>query len=135
MSHQSVDIDGKVFRNGTCMNRAIVTNQSAVALVQSDVTSMTYTIYSLSATAEDTWTAITNHTAVSVTVSAVIYNTLQTDTLWTDTVDATGYNFKHIPVVSTNAAFTVAGVFYRIVYSLVTSTVNPLLVRFKVRCY
>ena len=55
-------------------------------VTQSDVTSITYQIFPT-----DSDTAHTGET--SLTVSAVIYDTLQTDGRWTK--DLSGYNFKH----------------------------------------
>ena len=56
------------------------------AILQADLTSIAYQIfYTDSATAHTTSTALT--------VSAVIFDTLQTNARWS--TDTTGYNFKH----------------------------------------
>ena len=55
-------------------------------LLQADVSSITYSIFYTDSTVAHT-------TSTALTVSSVIYDTLQTDSRWT--VDGTGYNFRH----------------------------------------
>ncbi len=61
-----------------------ITGDAGTELTQSDVSSIAYSVYDM----EDRTTATATGT---LTVSAVVYDTLQTDSRW-DT-DATGYNF------------------------------------------
>ena len=81
-------------------------------------------------TIPDGQTPVTGHSGVSLPVSAVIFNTLQTDALWTR--DAIGYNFKHVLEVAAHPAFAVAGRSYRIVYELTPAAGQVILVRFRV---
>ncbi len=60
----------------------------------------------------------------------VLFNSLQTDSLWT--VDVTGYNFRHTPDVSTNAAFAVAGRRYLVEYQLTPALGQVIVVRFRI---
>lgn len=65
---------------------ARVTDTVGTVLTQSDVSSIEYQIYP-----EDSTTAHVG--ATSLTVSSVIYDTLQTHAAWIK--DTTGYNFRH----------------------------------------
>jgi hypothetical protein len=64
------------------MNR--ITDDSGTDLEQADVSSIAYTVYDAADLSSSTASG-------SLTVSTVIYDTLQTDSAW-DT-DSTGYNF------------------------------------------
>lgn len=119
MGTEIASVFGTVQDGGTvtCMGRVLNRESSTLAaLTQSDISTITYSIYLLDDADPDLKTVVTNHSAVSLTVSAVIFNTMQTPTLWTSNVDATGYNFRHTPIVSTNAAFTLAGRRYLVQY-------------------
>jgi hypothetical protein len=77
--------------NAIVMEDSIFANMARVHadganLTQSDVSAIEYQIFYV-----DSDTAHT--TATSLTVSSVIYDTLQTDARWDE--DATGYNFRH----------------------------------------
>jgi hypothetical protein len=122
MATETATVFGIVQDGGTviCMGRILNRESSTLAaFTQSDITSITYTVSLIDDSDKDTLTAVTNHTAVSLTVSAVIFNTMQTPSLWTQNVDATGYNFRHTIPISTNPAFTTAGRRYKIVYTCV----------------
>ncbi len=60
----------------------------------------------------------------------VLFNSLQTDSLWT--VDATGYNFRHVLDVSTSPAFAVAGRRYLVEYQLTPAVGQVIVVRFRI---
>lgn len=64
---------------------ARVTGNAATDIVQADITSIAYTVHDLK-TGEKTVTG-------TLTVSTVIFDTLQTDARWTE--DITGYNFRY----------------------------------------
>lgn len=72
---------------------------------QSDLSSITYSV----AATDDLSTVVTSGTP---TVSAVIFDTLQTHTVWTD---ATGYNFKY---TLGPTAFPTGGKVYRVEFKL-----------------
>ena len=78
--------------------------------VQSDITSITYTVYALSGADLRTREAVTGYEDVSVTVSAAVFNSLQR---WGE--DATGYNFRH---VVPPAAFPNPNVWYDVDYTI-----------------
>jgi len=93
---------------------------------QADITSIVYSIYALDPDDEDSRTAVTGHTAGSVSVAATIYDTLQTDTA------ASNYNFKFIPVISTNAAFEDTGTTYLVEFTITPAVGQVFIERFRV---
>ena len=127
---EASDIQGVVFRNGSCTLLARVVGADAQPIVQADIDSAKYTVYLLDDADADKQTPIDSHEDVSLTVAECIYNTLQDDDLWD--VDSTGYNFKHVLDVATSAAFTVAGRSYRVVVRLTPTVGQVILVRFRV---
>jgi hypothetical protein len=124
------DIHGTVFKNGSATLLARVVGAGGAAITQSDLVSLAYSVYLLDEDDPDSQTTVAGHTAVSLPVSAVVFNTLQTDALWTK--DAIGYNFKHVLEVVAHPAFAVAGRTYRIVYELTPAAGQVILVRFRV---
>jgi hypothetical protein len=66
---------------------------------------------------------------VSLLVANCIFDTLQTDPIWT--VDAIGYNFRHVLDVSAHPAFAIAGRRYLIEYQLTPTAGQTILVRFR----
>ena len=127
----AVDAQGQVFRNGSLTMLARVVGADAADITQSDISTATYSVYLLDDEDPDSRTAITGHEDESITVSALIYDTLQTDDLWS--VDTTGYNFAHVLDVSTYDAFPVAGAEYLVEFKLTPATGQVIVVRFKVR--
>jgi hypothetical protein len=121
------DIAGKVFKHGTVTTLARVLGAANAPIVQSDIASISYTVYLLDDRDLDNWTPVAGHSAVALTVSAVVYNALQTDSAWT--VDATGYNFRHEIDISVNQAFTAAGSKYLVEYKFVPNSGQPIIVR------
>ena len=124
------DIFGTVFKNGSATLLARVVGADNTPVNQADLASAEYSVYLLDHDDPDAATVVTGHEGVSINVSSLIFNTLQTDTLWD--VDQTGYNFKHILDVSEDQAFTVAGRTYRIIFELTPSAGQTILVRFRV---
>jgi hypothetical protein len=124
------DIHGTAFKNGSVTLLARIVGQSGANVQQSDINTITYTIYLLDDQNPDSRTAVADHTDVALTVANVIFNTLQTDAIWT--VDATGYNFRHVLDVSDHQAFTIAGRRYLIEYQLTPAAGQIILVRFRI---
>ena len=125
----AVDIQGVVYKGGSSTLLARVVGPDAQPIVQADIASAAYTIWLVDADDEETWTAVAGHTAVTVAVADLLFDTLQDDDLWD--VDSTGYNFKHVLNVSTAAAFALSGRTYRVVFTLTPEAGQPVLVRFK----
>ncbi len=129
MAH-AADIFGTVFKNGSSTLLARVVGADGAPIKQADIASGKYSVYLLDHDDPDEMTVVTGHDGVSIDVGSVIFDTLQTDTIWD--VDETGYNLKHVLDVSANQAFIVAGRDYRIVFELVPGGGQVILVRFRV---
>ena len=123
------DVHGSVFKNGTATCLARVVGADAANITQSDIDTITYSIYLLNDQNADTRTDVTGHTAAELVVADTIFDTLQTDAIWT--VDDTGYNMKHEIVISENEAFAIAGREYLVEFSLTPNTGQLILVRFR----
>lgn len=124
------DVAVQCFKNGTAPMMARVYNHAAALLTQANVTSIAYSIYLLDDKDADSRTVVTGHSAVALNDTDVIFDTLQTDDLWT--ADTTGYNFKHVPPIATNQAFTKAGRKYLVEYTITPSSGQKVIVRFRV---
>ncbi len=127
----ATDIQGVVFKNGTATLLARIVGADATEINQANISSIRYSIYQLDESDPDAATAVSGHDDESLSTSAVVFNSLQLDPLWT--VDATGYNFRHEIDVSTNPAFAVAGPYYRVRYELTPTSGQVIVVRFKLR--
>lgn len=123
------DVHGAVFKNGTITNLARVVGADGTNITQSDIDSGVYSIYLLNDQDADSRTAVTNHSAVALTIADVIFDTLQTDSIWTK--DDTGYNFKHVIDVSSDVAFAIAGRRYLVEYTLTPNSGQVITVRFR----
>ena len=89
---------------------------------QADLSTITCAVYILS----DETTAIITP---AITISAVIFNALQTPAIWTGTVDATGYNFDHtLPIT----AFPTGAKRYRVEYKFTTTGSTTFTLAFEV---
>ena len=126
----AVDIHGTAFKNDSVTLLARVVGGNGQNIVQADVSSAKYTVYLLDDRDADARTAITGHSDVALTVSELIFNTLQTDAPWT--ADDTGYNFRHVLDVSANQAFSVAGRRCLVEFELTPTAGQVILIRFRV---
>ena len=106
--------------------------EDATAINQATISTATYSVFLLDDDDPDSRTVVVGHDGASLTVSAIIFNTLQTDARWT--VDSTGYNFRHTIDVSSNDAFTIAGRNYLAEYRLVPASGQVIIVRFRLNC-
>lgn len=75
---------------------ARVRNNAAAYITQATVSTVTYTIYRLFRSEPQAREAVTSQTNISCTVASVVFDTLQTGTIW-GSKDTTGYNFAHQP--------------------------------------
>ncbi len=126
----AADIYGTAFKNGSATLMARVVDFDGNAVVQADIASAQYTVYLLDDQDADARTAITGHTAVALNVADVVFDTLQTDAVWT--ADQTGYNFRHTLDVSANQAFTIAGRRFLAEFNLTPTAGQAILVRFRI---
>lgn len=131
---QPIEIVGFVFKNFSAVLVArVVGSDNSTPLVQSDVDAAEYSIYLIDPNDPDNDTVVEGHDGVSLTVSEVIYNTLQTDDLWDVPDDDAGYNFKLVIDVSQDQAFAKAGAEYRIVVTLDAATGQDIPIRARAR--
>jgi len=124
------DIHGTAFKNGSVTLLARIVGPSGENVLQGDINAVQYTVYLLDDQNPDNRTAVAEHANETLNVSDVIFNTLQTDALWT--VDMIGYNFRHILDVSAHQAFTVAGRRYLVEHQLTPAGGQLILVRFRI---
>lgn len=127
---EAIDVFGTAFKNGSVTLLARVVGPAGVNILQADINTIKYTVYLLDDQNPDSRTAVAEHANVTLVVADVIFNTLQTDAIWT--VDATGYNFRHILDVSDHQAFTVAGRRYLVEYQLTPAVGQTIVVRFRI---
>ena len=126
----AADIHATALKNGSLTMLARVVGGDAQAIVQADIASAKYSVYLLDDDDADSRTAVSAHTAVALTVADIIFNSLQTDDLWT--VDDVGYNFLHVLDVSANQAFTIAGRRYLVEFSLTPNDGQIILLCYRV---
>ena len=126
----AADIHGTAFKNGSVTLLARLVGGDGANIVQADIAAAKYSVYLLDDQDADSRTAVTGHADVSLTVAELIFNTLQNDALWT--VDETGYNFRHVPDVSGNQAFTIAGRRFLVEFELTPGNGQVILVRFRI---
>jgi hypothetical protein len=124
------DIYGAAFRNGAVTLLARIVGQNGANVLQADLSAIQYTVYLLDDQDPDSRTAVANHTNVTLSVAEVIFDTLQTDDLWT--VDTIGYNFRHVLDVSAHPAFAIAGRRYLVEHQLTPTVGQAILVRFRI---
>ncbi len=124
-STSDADIYVTAFKGGTARLCARVYLDGA-DIQRADVSSIAYSIYLLDDQDPDSRTAVTGHSAVSLTINDVIFDELQTD------AQASDYNFRHTPPISTNPAFAIAGRNYLVEYTITPTSGEKVLVRFRV---
>lgn len=127
---EAADTHGTAFKNGSATLLARVVGADSSEITQSDIDSATYSVHLLDDQNADTRTAVTGHADVSLTKTDIIFNTLQTDALWTK--DSTGYNFRHVLDISSNQAFAVAGRRYLVEYKLTPGSGQIIILRFRI---
>jgi len=125
------DITGLAFKNGSITLLARIESEAGVPIGPSAVASASYTVYQLDESDPNAETAVAGHTARSLTVADILFDTLRQDAAWD--ADPLGYNFKHTLDVASAQAFAQAGLYYRVRYELTTPAGPPILVRFKLK--
>jgi hypothetical protein len=126
----AADTFGTAFKHGSVTLLARVVGKDGANVVQADIASAKYSVYLLDDQDEDGRAAVTGHSDVSLSVSDLVFNTLQNDPLWT--VDEIGYNFRHVLDVTEHQAFTVAGRRFLVEFALTPNSGQVILVRFRI---
>jgi hypothetical protein len=118
-----------IHKQGSATFLARIVGADGSPVVPAEIASANYSIYLLDDQDPDRRTAVSGHEHVNLTVTPIVFESLQTDRLWSR--DATGYNFKHTPDVSAHAAFAVAGRRYLVEYRLLPAAGQTIIVRFR----
>jgi hypothetical protein len=103
---------GYVIEDGGASFMSRVVGNAGVNITQSVITSIAVKVFDVDSDTPDTATY-----SATLTVSAVVFDTLQTDARWTE--DATGYNFRHDMPAS---AFPTGEHKYRVEYKFTPAT-------------
>ena len=122
------DYHATVFQDGTATFMARILDFYGGLVYQSDVDSMSYSIYLLNEGKPESRTPIVGHTNVALNVSDVLFNQLQKNPHWTE--DDKGFNFCWTLNVSASNAFALAGRHYLVEIKLVAKGV-PFLIRYR----
>ena len=122
------DYHATVFQDGTATFMARIVDVNGALVKQSDVDSLSYSIYLLDESKPECRRAITGHTNNELNVSDVLFNQLQRNPHWTD--DDKGFNFCWTLNVNSYNAFALAGRHYLVEIKLVAKGV-PFLVRYR----
>lgn len=117
----AVSVRGIVFVGGTVACMARIYDEDDAAITQAKCNAITYSIYSINR-ATGTRTAIENHQDVSLTVANVVFDSNQTGTGWSE--DSTGYNFRFVIDISSNAAFATVNTDYVVEVTIDHATAN-----------
>ena len=121
------DYHATVFQDGTATFMARIVDINGTPIKQSDVDSITYTIYLLDEGNPGWRMSRGSHTAVELNVSDVLFDQLQKNPHWTE--DDKGFNFCWTLDVSSSNAFALAGRHYLVEIRLVAKGV-PFIVRY-----
>lgn len=128
-------IQAVALRNSSPVLFARVVDSEGNNITQAALSTITYSVYLLDKDwpeDRDNRTAVSGHSAASVTIATSVFDTLQTDDDRWD-VDTTGYNFRHQIDVSSNACLTVAGRRYLVEYTITPTSGQAIVVQYIVR--
>jgi hypothetical protein len=127
---EAMDIYGTAFKNGSATLMARIVGAAGANITQADIAAIRYSVYMLDDQNPDGRAAVAGHSQVALPVYQVVFNSLQNDATWT--VDAVGYNFRHVLDISSHPAFAVAGRRYLIEYALTPIAGQIILVRYRI---
>jgi hypothetical protein len=124
------NIDGVAFKNGSATLMARIVGVAGANIQRGDIAAVHYTVFLLDDQDADARTAISGHADALLAVASVVFDSLQTDPVWT--IDTVGYNFRHVLDVSAHQAFAVAGRRYLVEYRLTPTAGQVIVVRFRI---
>ncbi len=114
--------------NSTAILMARLVDASGTPIQPATVRAIDCTIYEIDPCWPHGLTLVTGYDVVYVAVAIVVFDSLQTDELWT--VDDVGYNFRHEVNVGSNHRFPKLGFQYQVRYRLTDSNGERTIVRF-----
>jgi len=118
-------IRATIWEDGGATPLARVTGADGAAITQASLTSISYKVFDLNSTTPSTAVA-----TGTVTIATSVFDTLQTDAIWSE--DTSGYNFKHT-IAST--VFTTGGHAYRVEYLFTPASGQPFWVVFELHTH
>jgi hypothetical protein len=127
---EALDIYGAAFKNGSATLMARIVGANGVNITQADIATISYSAFLLDDRNPDSRTPVTGHSAITLPVYQVVFNTLQNDATWT--VDSIGYNFRHVLDTAVHPVFAVAGRRYLVEYALTPLSGQVVLVRYRI---
>ena len=127
---EAADLHGTAMKNGSVTLLARIVGAAGANIIRGDIGSIQYSVYLLDDQDADDRTPVTGHTDANLTVADVVFDSLQSDVLWT--ADSLGYNFRHVLDVSSDAAFAIAGRRYLVEYRLTPAVGQVILARFRI---
>lgn len=110
---------------------ARVRNNNAAYITQATVSTISYTIYRLTRSQPQSREPVSQHTNISCTVASVVFDTLQTGTIW-GSKDTTGYNFAHQPSVAGSVFDKIGTDQYLVEYTITPSSGQSIRIGFLV---
>ena len=124
MPGNQYEVESRGLAGNSPINMAYILGTNGSAITQATLTSINLTIYTQSGT---TLTIVVAQAAV--TISAAIFDTVQTDANWDSNRFATGYNFRH----QATYTFPTAGTLYVMDYLFDPTSGSDFIRRFRYR--
>ncbi|MDO4629804.1 MAG: hypothetical protein Q4C70_11530 [Planctomycetia bacterium] len=126
---------GTAFPDHSVVLLARVVGEYSEVLKRKELSSCTYSASLIDPVFPDRATPIEGHQDVQLDLDAVFFNALQNDNSWT--LDADGYNFRHIPDISEFPLFSHSRRLYKLDYTFTPTEENrlPIRIQFHILTY
>lgn len=122
---------GTAFPNGSAALLARVVGEYSEVLKRSELQSASYSASLVDPLFPERSTPVEGHQNVTLDLDSVFFNALQTDASWD--VDSEGFNFRHVPDVTTHPLFTFSRRLYQLDYSFTLREEGRMPVRIQFR--
>jgi hypothetical protein len=117
-----------VFENCAAILMARLVDACGLPIQPADIRAIDCTIYEIDPCWPHSLTLVNRYNAVFLAVAAVVFDSLQTDELWS--VDDVGYNFRHEINFDGHERFPKPGFQYQVRYGLTNAHGERTIVRF-----